>query len=88
MVIAAGGTGGHISPALAIAEHTVRRDPKCHVEFACGKRPVEVEVYRKAGINPTIFPVEPLARGPIALLKSVWRLRRAIVEARKYVRRD
>ncbi|MDC1360381.1 UDP-N-acetylglucosamine--N-acetylmuramyl-(pentapeptide) pyrophosphoryl-undecaprenol N-acetylglucosamine transferase [Flavobacteriales bacterium] len=33
MVISGGGTGGHIHPALAIADEIIRRHPECDIQF-------------------------------------------------------
>ena len=85
LVIAAGGTGGHISPALAVAEHLGRIEPSCRVEFVCGTRPVEIEIYHKAGIEPKVMEIQPLVRGWRALA-NVCNLRRSLRAARAYLR--
>jgi len=80
LVIAAGGTGGHISPALAVADGVVRLDPACRVEFVCGRRPVELGVYRKAGIEPRAMAMPPPARSwaeRLAGLPLYWKAMRA-----------
>jgi len=88
IMIAAGGTGGHISPALAIADHLAKADPTCRIEFVCGMRPVEIEIYHKAGISPTAMEIERLARGWRGLLANIFNLRRAIKTARTHLRSD
>jgi UDP-N-acetylglucosamine--N-acetylmuramyl-(pentapeptide) pyrophosphoryl-undecaprenol N-acetylglucosamine transferase len=45
VLIAGGGTSGHVNPALAIAEAIRRRDPDAAIEF-CGTR--NRERYRAA----------------------------------------
>lgn len=84
-LIAAGGTGGHISPALAIAEHLVNVDPSCCVQFVCGRRPVELEIYKRAGVAPTTMNVVPLRRGPIGWLANIRNLSRSLAAARAHL---
>jgi len=88
LVVAAGGTGGHISPALAIADHLVRIDAACRIEFVCGTRPVELEIYRKAGIAPKTLEIERLIPGWRGLLTNIFHLRRAMKTARACLRQE
>jgi UDP-N-acetylglucosamine--N-acetylmuramyl-(pentapeptide) pyrophosphoryl-undecaprenol N-acetylglucosamine transferase len=88
LVLAAGGTGGHISPALAIADHLARVEPACRIEFVCGARPVEVEVYRRAGVTPKVMDVAQLVPGWRGLLSNVLNFRRALKATREYLRAD
>jgi UDP-N-acetylglucosamine--N-acetylmuramyl-(pentapeptide) pyrophosphoryl-undecaprenol N-acetylglucosamine transferase len=87
-MIAAGGTGGHISPALAIGEHLRQVDPACRIEFVCGTRPVEQDVYRKAGIEPTIMEVHQLRKGPIGVFVNIRNMLRSLREARQILSRS
>ena len=88
LVIAAGGTGGHISPALAVAEQIEAEDPHCRVEFICGKRPVEAEIYRKAGIEPKAMDIRPLERRWWAAPLNAWNVARATRRVRAHLRAD
>ena len=45
ILIAAGGTGGHILPALSIAERLVSIDNTCDVQFVCGSSELEKNIY-------------------------------------------
>lgn len=45
VLIAAGGTGGHVIPAQAVAAVMRRRWPDLQVHFVCGMRPVELRTY-------------------------------------------
>lgn len=49
-VLATGGTGGHIFPALAVAEELRRRDPSGDVLFVGSRSGREAELARQAGI--------------------------------------
>lgn len=88
LTLAAGGTGGHISPALAIADHLRQVEPECRIEFVCGTRPVELEIYRKAGITPKTMEVVPLVSGWLGLLTNIRNFRRALKTAREFLRAD
>ncbi|HUT24776.1 MAG TPA: UDP-N-acetylglucosamine--N-acetylmuramyl-(pentapeptide) pyrophosphoryl-undecaprenol N-acetylglucosamine transferase [Sumerlaeia bacterium] len=66
VAVAAGGTGGHIMPALALAEALQNIGHPVETDFICGNRPVEREIYAQAGVSPRIFPVGAItAKGAI-----------------------
>ena len=56
-LFACGGSGGHIFPALAVAEELQRRTPGAHVFYACGGRDIESEIFRVVP-KDAVFPVE------------------------------
>ena len=51
VVIAGGGTGGHLFPGLAVAREIVRRDPNARVTFAGTAGGIESRVVRHAGFE-------------------------------------
>src|SRR5437763_8779600 len=75
LMIAGGGTGGHIYPAVAIAREWVSRDAKRRVVFVGTERGLETTIVPKAG-----FPLELISVGGLkgkgigATLKSLFRL--------------
>ena len=62
-IFAGGGTGGHLCPALAVAEELVRQWPEARVVFACSNRAIDRRILddQPYGIVPQ--PVRPLPRG-------------------------
>src|ERR1051326_3139164 len=74
-MIAGGGPGGHIYPALAIAREFVARDAKRRVVFVGTERGLEKTIVPKAG-----FPLEFISaaglkgKNPIELAKSLIKL--------------
>jgi UDP-N-acetylglucosamine--N-acetylmuramyl-(pentapeptide) pyrophosphoryl-undecaprenol N-acetylglucosamine transferase len=61
VLIAAGGTGGHIIPALALAEEMRFYYPDIALQFVCGSRPAEARLYRQAHFSPIVLRVKPIA---------------------------
>jgi UDP-N-acetylglucosamine--N-acetylmuramyl-(pentapeptide) pyrophosphoryl-undecaprenol N-acetylglucosamine transferase len=62
LLIAAGGTGGHIFPGLAVAEEMMGRAPGIRVEFVGSTAPLGLErkIVPKAGLKLHLLPVLPL----------------------------
>jgi UDP-N-acetylglucosamine--N-acetylmuramyl-(pentapeptide) pyrophosphoryl-undecaprenol N-acetylglucosamine transferase len=50
---AGGGTGGHIYPAVAIAEQIIKLDPQADIHFFCSARDVDSKILSKAGFEYT-----------------------------------
>ena len=55
VLIAAGGTGGHIFPAIAIADAIKRQIPSCDITFAGTRSHLEWNVVPQAG-----YPIKPI----------------------------
>ena len=66
ILIAAGGTGGHIFPAIALGEAIADRFPQTRFDYLCGERPLELGLYEKQGIKPIVFPARQLGNGIIS----------------------
>jgi UDP-N-acetylglucosamine--N-acetylmuramyl-(pentapeptide) pyrophosphoryl-undecaprenol N-acetylglucosamine transferase len=58
IVIAGGGTGGHLFPAIAIAQEFTKRDPQNDVLFVCTGRPFDKTVLSRAGFRHTWIAAE------------------------------
>ncbi|MGE5841949.1 MAG: undecaprenyldiphospho-muramoylpentapeptide beta-N-acetylglucosaminyltransferase [Deltaproteobacteria bacterium] len=77
MIVAGGGTGGHLFPGVAVAKEMVRRFEGGEILFVTGKRKMESEVLQKTGFRQTSIAVEGmkgkgLLRGAWAGLKLPW----------------
>ena len=76
-----GGSGGHLLPAVAIAEELRCADDGAHFLFLTSHRMIDQKILAASGVNKTDFRMMPYAafsssRGPfsfIAQLPSVWR---------------
>lgn len=77
VAIAGGGTGGHISPAIAVAEAIWERYPGTRVDFIATPRPVDRRMYHEFGDKVHILNPPRIDRGilDVALLPA-----RAVME--------
>ena len=88
IVIAGGGTGGHLFPALAVADELKRRRPDARIEFVGGRRGLESRLVPAAGYPLRVLPLSGLkgaslparamgvvAAGAGVLRCAVWMLR-------------
>ena len=83
VLIAAGGTAGHVVPALAIA--AALRDSGAHVEFAGGER-AEAELVPAAGYPFHALEVAGLdRRNPLRAARAAGLAARAVARARRLV---
>ena len=62
LLVAAGGTGGHVFPGLALARTIVQHDPEATVRFAGTSRGIETRAVPEAGFALDLLPVLPLSR--------------------------
>ncbi len=62
VLIAGGGTGGHIYPGIAVAEELTRLDPAIQVRFVGGDRGLEGRVVPEAGFELVTIPARGLPR--------------------------
>jgi UDP-N-acetylglucosamine--N-acetylmuramyl-(pentapeptide) pyrophosphoryl-undecaprenol N-acetylglucosamine transferase len=86
LMIAGGGTGGHIYPAIAIAREYVARDATRRVVFVGTERGLEKQIVPKAG-----FPLEFIDVGGLKgksggdLIRNLAKLPKGFVQAWKHV---
>lgn len=65
MIFAGGGTGGHLYPALALADALMREDPAVEPFFVGARRGVEARVLPAKGVEHALLPIEPIYRDRI-----------------------
>src|SRR5688572_29986661 len=89
ILIAAGGTGGHLFPGIAVADELVRRDPATRVVFVGTPRGLESRIVPRAGYELEMLPILPLKGvGVLRTLQGLLALPRALVRAAALVRRE
>jgi UDP-N-acetylglucosamine--N-acetylmuramyl-(pentapeptide) pyrophosphoryl-undecaprenol N-acetylglucosamine transferase len=87
-VIAAGGTGGHIFPGIALARAVKASCPGARVVFVGTRRGLESRLVPEAGFALETVRASGFAgKGPAARLASLLRLPLGILEARRLLRR-
>ncbi|MFM6946318.1 MAG: undecaprenyldiphospho-muramoylpentapeptide beta-N-acetylglucosaminyltransferase [Flavobacteriales bacterium] len=80
VIISGGGTGGHIFPALAIADEIKKRNPKAEILFVGARGRMEMEKIPQAGYEIIGLPIAGLQRKltwknlllPFKLLRSFY----------------
>ena len=79
VVLAGGGTAGHVEPALALADALRRRDPRTGITVLGTDRGLETRLVPERGFELTLIPPVPIPRRPSGAMLSVpARLRRAV----------
>jgi UDP-N-acetylglucosamine--N-acetylmuramyl-(pentapeptide) pyrophosphoryl-undecaprenol N-acetylglucosamine transferase len=86
IMIAAGGTGGHLYPAVALAREFLRRDPSTKVLFVGTSRGLESKVLAHEGFELVLIDAKPvMGMGLLGMLKglcampvSLWQCRRIL----------
>ncbi|MGY1985848.1 undecaprenyldiphospho-muramoylpentapeptide beta-N-acetylglucosaminyltransferase [Blastococcus sp. SYSU DS0669] len=83
VVLAGGGTGGHIEPMLALADALRRRDPALRLTCLGTARGMETRLVPARGYDLRLIPPVPLPRTPTPdLLRVPGRVRRSVSETR------
>ncbi|MEZ4503226.1 MAG: glycosyltransferase [Dehalococcoidia bacterium] len=88
LALAGGGTGGHVYPALAVAEE-LRSHPDVELVYYGTERGPEHELAVQAGIAfRPIAAAQFRGRSPVRLAKGAWNLLRGERQAREWFRQD
>jgi UDP-N-acetylglucosamine--N-acetylmuramyl-(pentapeptide) pyrophosphoryl-undecaprenol N-acetylglucosamine transferase len=88
ILIAGGGTGGHVFPMVAVGEALRQERPDCRVVYVGTGRGIEVRVLGELGAELELLDVLPLrGQGAAGFVRGASRALRVIPEARRLVRR-
>ncbi len=89
---AGGGTGGHIYPAIAIAERIIKLESEAKVHFFCSTRDIDSQILSRTGFEYTILPACGFSARPgkligfcTSFLESCRIAKRAIIEGKNAV---
>jgi UDP-N-acetylglucosamine--N-acetylmuramyl-(pentapeptide) pyrophosphoryl-undecaprenol N-acetylglucosamine transferase len=87
IIIVAGGTGGHIIPAVAFGDWIIKNQSGVSVKYMCGSRPLEAEIYGSLKISPFVVNIEgsPLGAPRGRKLKRWSDLARGFFAARSFI---
>ena len=87
VIVSGGGTGGHIFPALSIANALKRLDKDIEILFVGAEGKMEMEKIPEAGYKIVGLPVRGLQRKlTLGNLKVLWNLWRSLRKAKRVVR--
>ena len=87
-LMAAGGTGGHVIPALVVARELMARNPDCRVLFVGTAKGVENRLVPQAGFPLELVDVGALQRQSwAARSRTFFRLPRALWQASRILRK-
>ena len=87
VLIAAGGTGGHIYPGIAVAKELTRRDPATVVRFVGTARGLENRLVPQAGFELSLIESAGLKNvGAAGKLKGLLVLPKSFLAARRLIR--
>lgn len=75
ILLAAGGTGGHIWPALSFGAWIKKNKPDVPVRYICGTRELEREIYRFANEEPYVLDMEGSPLSGTSPIKRMVRLK-------------
>ncbi|MBI5067711.1 MAG: undecaprenyldiphospho-muramoylpentapeptide beta-N-acetylglucosaminyltransferase [Deltaproteobacteria bacterium] len=88
VLIAGGGTGGHVFPGIALAEEVVGRHPDNDVVFVGTARGLEASVVPAAGFPIELIDVKGLkGKGLLSILTGLFMLPRAFLQCWRVLRR-
>lgn len=82
VVFAGGGTGGHLYPAMAIADELRRMRPDVEAIFMGAERGIEARILPERGERHVLFPVRAIDRSRLrSAVGALWALKRATLAA-------
>ncbi|HDY88434.1 MAG TPA: undecaprenyldiphospho-muramoylpentapeptide beta-N-acetylglucosaminyltransferase [bacterium] len=87
IIFTGGGTGGHIYPALAVAEEILNKKPQSKILFIGGTRNIESEIIGKAGFVMKTIKVTGLPRKITPqIFTFIWNLGLSIINSMRIIR--
>lgn len=87
LLLAGGGTGGHLFPAVALAQGLLQRDAESSVQFVGTERGLEARMLPKLGLPLTTIDMAGfVGRGLIGKLQIIPKLLRSLGQSRNILR--
>ncbi len=88
IIISGGGTGGHLFPAIAIANALRRIEPMVEILFVGATGKMEMEKVPEAGYEITGLPIAGLVRGGgLRNIRVAWMLLRSMIRSGQIIRK-
>jgi UDP-N-acetylglucosamine--N-acetylmuramyl-(pentapeptide) pyrophosphoryl-undecaprenol N-acetylglucosamine transferase len=87
LLIAGGGTGGHLFPGIAVAQEWVSRNRQNEVLFVTGRRKIESDILTRAGFRQVSIPVEGIkGRGWRNMIMTMLGLPYSLIQSLSIIR--
>lgn len=86
VVMAGGGTGGHLFPGLAVVEALTRHEPGARITFFTTTRALDRQLLHATGHEQIEQPVRPFTLHPLRWPAFLWAWRRSVAAATDYLR--
>src|SRR5262245_32046731 len=84
VIIAGDGTGGHLSPGIAVAREIQRRAPASEILFVGAEQGIETRIVPKEGFALRTLPIGGLKGVPLHLrVKNIFRMVSGLSKARR-----
>lgn len=88
ILLAGGGTGGHVFPLLAVADALREIAPEVHVVFVGTERGMEADLVPKRGYELALVRVKPIRGGGISgAISGIWRAAASFPESGRLLRK-
>ncbi len=86
ILIAGGGSGGHVTPGIAVAEALKTASPDTHVHLVCSDRPIDARVMDGCDLPWTPLPAVPMRKTPTGAARCAIATMRCMQRTRSMVR--
>ncbi len=86
LIFAGGGTAGHLMPGLTAAEQLQREVFRLRIVFACGGKPLESTLIRRARMEMAVVPSRPRPRNWRDVIPCAWHNFRGYLKAEELLR--
>jgi UDP-N-acetylglucosamine--N-acetylmuramyl-(pentapeptide) pyrophosphoryl-undecaprenol N-acetylglucosamine transferase len=88
VMIAGGGTGGHLFPGIALAEEFLKRNRDCRILFVGTEKGLEAKILDKLGYALRTIDVAGIkGKGPVRTMQALLRIPKSLVQSVRIVRR-
>lgn len=86
VLLAGGGTAGHINPALSIADQVRMHHPDAEILFIGKRGNMEEKLVTKHGYAIEFIDIEGFKRSPLKNIRVVWKTLGAIAQSKKIIK--